>query len=91
MFITFYLASIGLLSYGLASAQSIFRANSIDEAKRAIAASNELYFQAFAKHDVLQFISLYAEDCWIMPPNAPVLCGPDAPGDFFEMTYTKLG
>ena len=38
-----------------------------------------------------KFINLYAEDCWIMVPNALTLCGPDAPGGFFQTAYNKLG
>jgi len=71
-------------------AQQIINAD-LAEAKKAIAESNEIYFQAFAKNDASKFINLYAEDCWIMVPNALTLCGPDAPGEFFETAYNKLG
>jgi ketosteroid isomerase-like protein len=63
----------------------------LEEAKKAIAASNEIYFQAFAKGDSSLFIDRYAKDCWIMPPNAPALCGVDAPREFFKTVYNKLG
>jgi ketosteroid isomerase-like protein len=63
---------------------------SLEEAKKAIAASNEIYFQAFAKGDSSLFIDRYAKDCWIMLPNVPALCGADAPLEFFKMAY-KLG
>ena len=64
---------------------------SLEEAKKAIAASNEMLFRAFAKGDSSIFIARYAKDCWIMPPNAPALCGPDAPGEFFKLGYNKFG
>jgi ketosteroid isomerase-like protein len=64
---------------------------SLEEAKKAIAASNEIYFQAFAKGDSSLFIDRYAKDCWIMPPNAPALCGADAPHEFFKTVYYKFG
>ena len=64
---------------------------SLEEAKREIAASNDLYFQAFTKGDSSLFIDRYAKDCWIMPPNAPALCGADAPRDFFTGAYHKFG
>ncbi len=64
---------------------------SLEEAKKAIAASNEIYFQAFAKGDSSTFIDLYAKDCWIMPPDAPALCGGDAPLEFFKTAYNKFG
>ena len=63
----------------------------LEEAKKAIAASNEVYFQAFAKGDSSLFIERYAKDCWIMPPNAPVLCGADALHEFFWAAYNKYG
>jgi ketosteroid isomerase-like protein len=63
----------------------------LEEAKKAIAASNEIYFQAFAKGDSSLFIDRYAKDCWIMPPNAPTLCGVDAPREFFKTVYNNLG
>ena len=63
----------------------------LEEAKKAIAASNEIYFQAFAKGDSSLFIDRYAKDCWIMLPNTPALCGADAPLEFFKMAYNKLG
>jgi ketosteroid isomerase-like protein len=63
----------------------------LEEAKKAIAVSNGLLFQAFAKGDSSLFIDRYAKDCWIMPPNAPALCGADAPLDFFKAAYHKFG
>jgi len=64
---------------------------SLEEAKKAIAASNGIYFQAFVKGDSSIFIDRYAKDCWIMLPNAPALCGADAPLEVFKTAYNKLG
>jgi ketosteroid isomerase-like protein len=63
----------------------------LEEAKKAIDTSNEIYFQAFAKGDSSLFIDLYAKDCWIMPPNAPTLCGVGAPLEFFKTAYYEYG
>jgi ketosteroid isomerase-like protein len=63
----------------------------LEEAKKAIAASNEILFKAFAKGDSSIFIDRYAKDCWIMPPNAPALCGTGAPLEFFRAAYNKFG
>ncbi|HZX57811.1 MAG TPA: hypothetical protein VFE54_03765 [Mucilaginibacter sp.] len=71
-------------------AQQTANAN-LGEAEKAIEESNELYFKAFAKNDTSLFINLYADDCWIMPPNAPALCGPQAPGGFFQKAYNQFG
>src|ERR1700727_1512409 len=71
-------------------AQQTTNAN-LEEAKKAIAASNGILFQAFVKGDSSIFIDRYAKDCWIMPPNAPALCGADAPYEFFKTAYYKFG
>jgi ketosteroid isomerase-like protein len=84
------LAAALMLPPGHASAQTNTGAN-INEAKKAIVQSNEQYFQAFVKKDMSIFINLYAGDCWIMPPNAPALCGPAAPRDFFTTAYNTFG
>ena len=85
-----YLTFVSMLSFQYLSAQRDPKAE-LEDAKKAIAESNELYFQAFAKNDASIFISRYAEDCWIMPPNSPALCGPDASGNFFQAGYNQLG
>ena len=63
----------------------------LEEAKQAIAKSNAIYFESFSKGDSSIFINRYAKDCWIMPPNAPALCGVDAPLDFFKKAYNDIG
>jgi len=63
----------------------------LEEAKKAIQASNEIYFQAFVTGDSSILIDRYAKDCWIMPPNAPALCGVNAPLEFFKTAYNELG
>lgn len=72
-------------------AQQVTTNNALNEAKKAIAASNAIYFEAFRKGDSSIFIDRYAKDCWIMPPNAPALCGADAPIQFFKTAYNKIG
>ncbi|MHA4808848.1 YybH family protein [Flavitalea flava] len=64
---------------------------SLEEAKKAIISSNKIYFQALAKGDSSLFIDRYAKECWIMAPNAPALCGANAPLDFFNLAYHKFG
>lgn len=81
-------AVITLMSYNCI-AQS---ANTeLEDAKKAIAASNDIYFEAFSRGDSSIFIERYTEDCWIMPPNAPTLCGVNAPREFFRTAYDKFG
>ena len=63
----------------------------VEEAKKAIAASNGVFFQAFVKGDSALFIDRYARDCWIMPPNTEALCGKDAPLEFFKIAYNRFG
>ena len=61
--------------------------SNLTEVKKAIAASNATYFEGFAKNDPALFTSHYTSDCWIMPPNAASLCGPDAAPGFFKAAY----
>lgn len=83
-------AVVVILPSGYLPAQSNDK-TMLDDARKAIAASNEIYWQAFAKNDPSLFVDRYAEDCWIMPPNAPAVCGPDAVRDFFLASYSKFG
>ena len=71
-------------------AQQTVNAN-LEEAKKAIAASNELYFQALAKGDSSLMIDRYTKDCWIMMPNMPTLCGVEAPHQIYNIAYNKVG
>src|SRR5687768_12449340 len=82
----FRLAAMSMLPLGLVSAQSNSK-TILEEAKKAIAASNEIYFQAFVQNDPALLINRYAEDPWIMLSNSPALCGPDAVFDFFKIGY----
>jgi len=73
------------------NAQKLKDSPNLAAAKKAIAASNDIYFKAFAKGDSSIFIDRYATDCWIMPPNAPSMCGVDAPLEFFRKAYHDIG
>jgi ketosteroid isomerase-like protein len=61
------------------------------EIVNAIAASNARYFQAFVKGDSTTLLDCYTPDACLMPPNAPALCGPQAVGAFFRVSYQQLG
>lgn len=63
----------------------------LEEAKKAIAESNAIYFQAFSKGDSSIFIDRYAEDCCIMAPGVPAVCGKDAALEFFRIAYYQAG
>lgn len=63
----------------------------LEEARKAIAESNDIYFQAFVKGDSSIFIDRYSEDCCIMAPNAPALCGAEAALKFYRMAYHEFG
>jgi len=80
-----------LFLFQKSSAQQSTENSNLEEAKKAIAASNSVYFQAFTKGDSSIFINRYAKDCWIMPPNAQALCGANAPLEFFNIAYYKIG
>src|SRR5690349_3425007 len=88
------LAAIGLmlllLSYGC-NTEHHSEESYLEEAKKAIAESNDIYFQAFVKGDSSIFIERYADDCCIMAPGAPALCGSDAALTFYKIAYNELG
>lgn len=65
--------------------------SNLTEAKRAIAASNRVYFQAFVKNDPAIFIDRYADDCLIMPPDMGPLHGAAGARRFFKMAYEQFG
>src|SRR6478735_9677161 len=86
--IAIQLLTISLL---LTSCEGQSSKGKLDEAKAAIAKSNDIYFQAFTKGDSSIFIDRYAKDCCIMLPNAPAMCGENAALEFFKMAYHKFG
>jgi ketosteroid isomerase-like protein len=65
--------------------------SNLQEAKKAIAASNAIYFQSFAKNDPAVFVNRYAEDCLIMLPNAPAMKGHKGALEFFRIAYNDIG
>ena len=89
-FVIIALSTIYLLSIGCQSPSSNTSSN-LEEAKKAIAESNAVYFKSFATGDSSIFIDRYAEDCCIMVPYAPAICGKDAPLQFFKVAYHQIG
>ena len=69
----------------------IFAQTNLEEAKKAIAESNDIYFTAFAKNDSSIFLNRYAEDACIMAPDMPAMCGRDAALNFFRIAYRDIG
>lgn len=61
------------------------------EAKKAIAASNSIYFQSFEKNDSSIFIARYAEDCRILAPDMSPVDGHAGALRFFRLAYDKIG
>jgi len=73
----------------IANAQSN-HANTLDEAKKAIAASNDTYFIAIAKNDG-SILDHYAEDACLFPPNSPIISGRAEMAKFFKHSYETYG
>lgn len=80
-----------LVLFICACAQKEKKDTGLEEAKTAIARSNDIYFQAFSKGDSSIFINRYTTDACIMPPNSPALCGKDAAAVFFKIAYEQSG
>ena len=90
VFIVIQLIIICFVFYSCNNTGSKPKSN-LDEAKKAIAESNDIYFQAFVKGDSSIFINRYADDCCIMPPGSPAMCGADAALEFFRVAYYQAG
>jgi ketosteroid isomerase-like protein len=67
------------------------RNSNLEEAKKAIAESNAIYFQSFEKNDAGIFINRYAADACIMAPNSPTICGREEAARFFRAAYDVYG
>ncbi|MDJ1467016.1 YybH family protein [Xanthocytophaga flava] len=88
-FIIVYLLGLACIQYGCQSAQSKTQTK-LEEARKAIAESNAVYFQAFVKGDSSIFIERYADECCILAPNSQPLCGAQGALDFFRIAYHQL-
>ncbi len=82
--ITSILAVISILYLNESHAQS---KSELAEAKKAIAASNGIYFSSFVKNDARIFADRYADDCIILPPNAQPVYGRKGALAFFKLGY----
>lgn len=85
----FYLLGLIPLSYQSAIAQTSEKELKLE--KQIIEATNKAYFNAIEKKDMHAFIRQYTDDCWIMTPNVPVYCGPEAPRDYFNEVMLMKG
>ena len=63
----------------------------LEEARKAIAKSNAIYFEAFVRNDPSIFINSYAGDACILAPNSPAACGHEAFASFFRSAYQDYG
>jgi ketosteroid isomerase-like protein len=63
----------------------------MEEARKAIAWSNAIYFQSFVKNDSSIFLDRYATDACIMAPFAPPVCGKEGAVHFFREAYDHYG
>lgn len=87
---TIFLSAFTLLMSNC-TAQPAKDASDFNDAKAAIAKSNELYFQAFVKNDSSLFINRYAEDGCIMFSSKEAMCGRGAHTDFYKTAYDIIG
>jgi ketosteroid isomerase-like protein len=87
----FLLVTLLLLCFAFYNCNAQHAFLNIKDVKKTISKINANYFHAFASGNSALFVDCYTQDCWIMPPNTPTLCGRDAPFDFFEEVYKKMG
>ncbi len=83
------LAFLMVSGHFIANAQSN-HSNALDEAKKAIASSNDTYFIAIAKNDG-SILDHYAEDACLFPPNSPIISGRAEMAKFFKHSYETYG
>lgn len=62
----------------------------LQEAKKAIAASNATYFIAITKNDG-SILNHYADDACLLPPNSTAICDHAGIAKFFKDGYEKYG
>lgn len=82
---------VTLMSFSFSFAQNKYAKERLEEAKKAIAESNAIYFQSFVKNDPSIFADRYAEDACIMAPFAPQQCGRENAVKFFRDAYDNYG
>ncbi len=63
----------------------------IDSVKAAVAASNQLYGESFAKGDSAMFLDRYTSDAVLLAPNMPAMGGTAGLGGFYNAARTQMG
>ncbi len=86
-----YSAAVLFLLVSCSSSKLKNQTNQLEEATKAIAESNAVYFTSFEKNDSSIFVNRYAKDACIMAPFAPQACGPEEAEKFFKMAYDQYG
>jgi len=75
----------------LITSAAIAQKDLLAEARKAIAESNAIYFDSFAKNDPSIFINRYAKDACILAPGSPIMCGSESVANFFKVAYNDIG
>jgi ketosteroid isomerase-like protein len=65
--------------------------NDLPAERKMIEKHNKIFFEALEKKDAKTFSNQFAMDCWIMLPNSPDYCGPDAATNYFHEVLLKKG
>jgi ketosteroid isomerase-like protein len=90
---SYYLKSLilSVFSFFLICCNNIDSSSGLEEAKKAISASNAIYFEAYEKNDPSIFTDRYANDVCIMAPGKPEFCGKQQAEKFFRSSYDNYG
>jgi ketosteroid isomerase-like protein len=75
---------VNVFSLTIARAQST---TEMEQAKKAILASNAVYHTSFTKNDSTIFLNSYTDDARIVPPKGPVISGRSELTHFFRGGY----
>jgi len=84
MFITLCLVAVSMRVLLIRVGPHQMQRRKLEDARKAIAESQRTIHSKPLQRTMRPCLSAgYAEDCWIMLPNAPALCGPNAANEFF--------
>lgn len=84
---TFFITLVCALSIISMNTQAQSKHNAdLEEARKAIAASNAIYQSLVTKHDG-SILDLYTDDAWLIPANAPIIKTREGRLAFFDEAY----
>ncbi|MGS2762777.1 YybH family protein [Sinomicrobium sp. M5D2P9] len=82
-----FLFGIMVLVFFIFCQKNFGQTSELEEAKKAIAESNAIYFKSYERNEPKLFTDRYAKDACLMEPGKPIMCGEDIVAEFFRKSY----